>query len=156
MFTIFDLFQLLFPLIGLVYGFTTGQRYFGLLGGVGGALLGLAVGFVAGRLPFLIAWRSANFGGKSTDQLRQFFQNDQYFVFHLALAELLSRGEDVSSEKERIIDLLASDSLDRRRFGWASLQIAFPTLAEEILGFDPQSPSSLHVEQILRMKEERN
>ncbi len=72
----FDLAQLLFPLIGLVYGFAVGQKNFGLVGGLAGAILGAIAGFIIGRLPFLIAWRIANFRGKSTKQLRQFFQDD--------------------------------------------------------------------------------
>ncbi len=63
----------------------------------------------------------------------------------------MSRGEDVSGEKKRIIELMASGESYRRRFGWASLQIAFPDVAKHIEGFDPESPSPAHVQEMNRL-----
>ena len=154
MFTAFDVFQLFFPLVGLVWGLSLGQKHFGWIGALVGAVLGLVLGTVAGRLPLLIALKWANFGGKSVAQLRQHFQNDEYYIFHLALTELLERGEDISAEKVAVLDLLATDDSDRRKFGWTCLQIAFPGLAEQIAGFDPEEPTNAHIEQIQRFRAE--
>ncbi len=150
MFTIIDVLQLTLSLAGIVCGFMTGYGYFGVPGAVGGAVIGFVVGFVAGRLPLLLALTV--FQRKSTHELWQVFEKDEYYVFHLALADLMARGEDVSSQKPRILDLMASENGERRRFGWASLQIAFPELAAQLENYNPKSPSASHHELIQHMR----
>ena len=75
-------------------------------------------------------------------------QGDQYFIFHLALAELMARGVDVSGEKLRVLNLLLSAASDRRRFGRGSPQIAFPDLAAKLWGFNADNPTVVHLAQI--------
>lgn len=154
MFTVFDLFQLLFPFFGFVTGAVLGARHFGWFGGVAGAIVGFAIGIFAGRLPFLIAWKVTNFEGKSTKKLWQFIHEDQYFIFHIVFPLLMARGEDVTSEKSRILDLMLSDNGDRRRFGWASLQIVFPLIAKQFAEFDPENPSQEHLEELNVLRKE--
>jgi len=148
MFTVFDFFELFGPLVGAFIGATRGFHYFGLAGGIGGAILGLVIGFIAGKLPFLLAWAILNIKGKSTAKLRRVFQDDQYYIYHLALASLMARGEDISAEKNIIVALLASDEADRRRFGWGSLQLGYPDLAAQLEGFDAEKPSAEHIERV--------
>lgn len=131
MFTVFHLLQVVIPLFGLVLGFTIGGKHYRIAGALIGALLGMTIGFFAGRLPFLIVWKIANLEGKSTARLWRFIREDDYFVFHLVFPLLMSQGEDVTSEKDRILELLLSDNWERRRFGWASLQIVFPVIADK-------------------------
>jgi hypothetical protein len=64
----------------------------------------------------------------------------------------MARGEDVSAQKSRVLDFMASDELQRRRFGWASLQVAFPELAAQLGNYSPESPLASHCEQIQRMR----
>ena len=65
----------------------------------------------------------------------------------------MSRGEDVTSEKDRILELLLSDNWERRRFGWAPLQIVFPVIAGQIAEFDSESPDSAHLEFLRDLKQ---
>jgi len=150
--TIFHVFELAGIGLGLYWGAHYGYAHFGMTGGIVGAILGVVAGLFVGRIPFLLAWRTLNIEKKSTEQLREIFKQDQYYIFHLALAALMARGEDVTPEKPRILDLLLSDASDRRRFGWGSLQVAFPELAAQLPEFDPEHPSQDHLDKIRAMK----
>jgi hypothetical protein len=152
--TAFDVIQWAAIFAGGYGGYALGSKHFGLFGGIGGGVVGLIAGYFLGRLPFLIAWRSLGIRHKSTEELKSIFQRDQFFIFHLALAELISRGVDVSGEKLRVLDLLLSAASDRRRFGWGSLQIAYPDLAATLRGFDAQNPSSNHLDIIRKLRRE--
>ncbi len=152
MITVFDLILWVAIGTGGYLAFVVGSKHFGLAGGIVGAAAGALAGYLLGRLPFLIVWRSLGIRRRSTEELKSVFQRDQFFIFHLALAELMSRGVDVSGEKPRVLDLLLSTASDRRRFGWGSLQIAFPDLAARIQGFNPQNPSSDHLETIRKLR----
>lgn len=154
MITAFDVIQWATIFAGAYSGFALGSKHFGLFGGIVGGVVGLIAGYFLGRLPFLIVWRFLGIRRKSTEELKSIFQRDQFFVFHLALAELMARGVDVSGEKPRVLDLLLSTASDRRRFGWGSLQLAFPDLAAALSGFDPQNPSSVHLEMIKNLRRE--
>lgn len=148
MFTIFDVFALIGPCYGVFVGATKGYHYYGWWGGIAGAIVGFLIGLTAGRLPFLLAIIIVNFGGKSTAQLRQVFRDDQYYIYHLALAALMERGEDISQVKPVIIATLASPDEDKRRFGWAALQLGYTDLAAALERFNPQSPLASHLQQI--------
>lgn len=150
--TIFHVFELAGIGLGLYWGAYYGHAWYGIPGAIAGAVLGIVVGFFAGKIPFLIAWCSLGIERKSTEELREIFKQDQYYIFHLALAALMARGEDVTPEKPRILDLLLSDASDRRRFGWGSLQVAFPELAAQLPEFDPEHPSQDHLDKIRAMK----
>ncbi|HVF85807.1 MAG TPA: hypothetical protein VM821_07475, partial [Abditibacteriaceae bacterium] len=152
MFTIFDCFQLIGRILGIFCGFTMGQRHFGLVGGMAGAILGLIIGFYLGSLPFIVCYTA--FGTRSTKRLRQCFGKDQYYIFHLALANLMSRGEDVSCYKGQIVKLLASDNLDRKKFDWASVQVAYLDGAEQLTDFNPEAPTTTHAETIRKLQGE--
>ena len=151
MFTVFDLLQFVVPLFGLMFGAIVGGKHYGIIGALIGALLGAVIGFFAGRLPFLIVWKLVGFEGKSTARLWRFIREDDYFVFHIVFPLLMSRGEDVTSEKGRILELLLADNWERRRFGWASLQIVFPEISQQIADFNPESPVPAHLELLRKL-----
>lgn len=148
---------------GLWFGAQIGA-HFGLVGGAVGAVLGAGIGVLVGRLPLVPAFLCLKIKFRNEARIRRAFENDEYYIFHLALAHLMAhlmaRGLDVSSEKARVLDLLLSDELDRRRFGWACLQLAFPDLSRPDLSrvlpdFDFQSPSPAHRESLRQMKAEK-
>lgn len=138
MFTAFDLIQLAAIPLGAGIGWELGDPDHRILGAIAGA----AVGLLAGRLPFVIALFLAgrHFRAQSSGRLRARIRGDEYYISHLLLGELLRRGEDVSGELEPVLELLRSDDADRRRFGWACLQLAFPAEASKVGAFDPQEP----------------
>jgi hypothetical protein len=127
--TAFDVIRWAAIFAGAYSGFLLGSKHFGLVGDIAGVMVGLIAGYFVGRLPFLIVWRFLGVRRTSTEELKSILERDQFFIFHPALAELMARGVDVSGEKPRVLDLLLSSASDRRRFGWGSLQIAFPDLA---------------------------
>lgn len=152
-FTLFDLVEWICPAFGLGVGMSFGWNRFGAIGAVLGAVAGGLGGLVLGRLPLFLALRLLGLRRKSTAGLQAIFEKDQYYVFHLALPELMARGVDVSPQRPRILDLLLSKDSDRRSFGWTCLQIAFPELARGLAGFDPRNPSAEHLVTIGRLRE---
>ena len=61
----------------------------------------------------------------SVEKLKQDLE-EQYYVAHLLIAELIRRGEAVEQFWPYVLSLLKSDSDDKRRFGWHNLNIWFP------------------------------
>ena len=149
--TLFDVVEWTSPAFGLGVGSSFGWHRFGAVGAVVGAVAGGITGLLLGRLPLFLALRWLGLRGKSTVKLEAIFQKNQYYIFHLALPELMARGVDISPQKQRILDLLLSEDSDRRRFGWTCLQIGFPELARGVTGFDPQNPSPDHTAAISRL-----
>jgi hypothetical protein len=95
MFTIFDFFGLLLPIVGLVVGATRGFERAGVLGGVVGAALGGVIGIVAARLALivplaLISWR---LGRRSTADLQSELRGKKSLAPNVLLMELKRRGE---------------------------------------------------------------
>ena len=93
----------------------------GLAGWVGmivGAALGLFLGFLAGKIPYIIAVQTLirNLHRCDAATLRSRL-NQEYYISHLIIAELLLRGEPIESFRGYVSGLLLSDSPDRRRFG---------------------------------------
>jgi hypothetical protein len=123
-FTIFHVFELLGALVGIAAGATGGRRWFGWVGIIVGAVLGLFLGFLAGKLPYLIAVQTLIRNLHRCDAATLRSRLDQeYYISHLIIAELLIRGEPIESFRDHISGLLLSDSPDRRRFGNEVLRI---------------------------------
>jgi hypothetical protein len=137
MLTMYDMIATCSALMGGVVGASIGYRVAGTGGAVGGGLVCGYVCLVAGRLPSYLALRSvrAGFRRQTVDQLRADLKK-RYYVIHLILAELMIRGEDISRELPVVVDLLSSDSQDKRRFGIGALRLAFPELAQQIPDYD--------------------
>jgi hypothetical protein len=131
MFTIFHLLQLFGIIAGIALGAQLGQWYLGLAGAIGGGFVGLLAGFVVGRLPWVIgwAWMRRDLKRSSAGDLRRRLES-QYFVSHLIIAELVTRGEPVESFRDLVVRQLNSDSPDVRRFGEANAALWFPELAK--------------------------
>ena len=137
MLTVFHVVQLVALLAGGFVGAKLGHDLFGAGGGVGGALLGGFVGWMAGRLPFLITfnWACRSFRRQSTDALRVDLAS-KYYIAHLILAELMRRGEDIRQDLAVVVDHLSSDDCDRRRFGIACLRLGYPDLAQRLHDYE--------------------
>lgn len=65
----------------------------------------------------------------------------------------MARGLNITCEKNRVLDLMLSPELDRRRFGWQCLQIAFPEIARELPNFDVTAPSPAQLDVLRRAQE---
>src|SRR5207247_8088906 len=102
----------------------------GLPGALAGGLFGGTLGYCAGRLPYIIlrARVLCGLAHESTPRLRERLAS-QYYISHLILAELIRRGEDIRTDLPILLGMLRSEFWDERRFGFRSLQIAFPDLA---------------------------
>lgn len=135
--TIFHVLEFVGWIGGAVIGFHYGHHLFGTYGGVLGCIVGLVIGHVAGKLPFLIAWSCLNIKNKSTADLRKILDGDQYYIYHLALASLMARGEDITCYKDKLLALLGGPDEDKRRFALGSLKLAFPELAMQVRDFNP-------------------
>jgi len=118
MLTIFHILQLAGTVAGAVVGFRLGASVGGTVGGIIGSVAGIVVGWVIGRLPFALTMWSLNrsFKRASVADLRLRLEKE-YFISHLIIAELVTRGEPVESFRTVVAHQLASSSPDVQRFG---------------------------------------
>ena len=152
--TLFDIFEWTYIVLGVFTGILFGWKQSGISGGIIGAVVGCLGGILLGRLPLFVGLQLLGTRRKSTEELEAIFRRDQYYIFHLVLPELMSRGIDVSAHGPRVLGLLLSDDSDRRSFGWSCLQLAFPDLAGKLSGFSSEKPSADHLERIRRFKQD--
>ena len=128
MFTFFDLLKL----IGAVAGAALCGSYglsFGWPAAILGALIGIAVGMFIGNLPFAAsrAWMRYDLKRSSISKLKERLHRD-YFVSHLLIGELVSRGEPVEQFREYVAGLLRSSNALERHCGEGTAGIWFPDL----------------------------
>ena len=130
MLTMFDILQFGGVIAGAVFGYRLGAGFGGTVGGVLGSIAGIAVGWTVGRLPFVVSLWSLrrSFNRASVADLRSRLERE-YFISHLIIAELVTRGEPVESFRSVVEHQLASQSADVQRFGRANAQVWFPELA---------------------------
>jgi hypothetical protein len=150
--TCFDVFHVLIVLAGLFLGGAAGYARFGTIGAVAGCVLGGILGFLAGRVPFALAlgWTMRGFSRQSTERLRERLAS-QYYISHVILAELMSRGEDIRVDLPVILALLRSDLFDERRFGFHSLKLAFPEVASRLADYNPADSTESCREKVARI-----
>ena len=67
--------------------------------------------------------------------------DDWKFCHTMALLQLAARDEDVRMELPRILDMLKSDSVLTRRYGWDALRIVFTEEYHVIEDYDPRGPT---------------
>lgn len=130
MFTIFHLLQFVGSVAGLIAGISYGGR-FGIPGAVLGGVLGFVIGTLAGRLPWVMAWTAMqrDLTRATAQELRKRVRRE-YYISHLLLAELASRGESLEGLRGVVVDQLNSSSADVRRFGEANAAAWFPDLVQ--------------------------
>jgi hypothetical protein len=131
MFTIFDLFVLVGGLAGFVVGAVVGWLHFGLIGAAAGCVAGALLGLIAGRVPWLLVWWLLRYRlSSSTSEALRERLTKQYYISHLIIGELVSRGEPVESFRQFVLDQLRSEDADVRRFGEANSSLWFPGLID--------------------------
>ena len=134
MLTIFHVVGLGAGIAGAVFGGMRGAEAWGIAGSVIGVFAGGYVGLLLGGLPQLFAlWCVArSLTPKTTPELRAYLRSPECLTPNCVLLELKNRGEDIQPELDFVVDLLASEDVSRRGFGWAALTSAYPELAERI------------------------
>lgn len=139
-FTLFDLLEWSLALSLTIWLSNVGQASFGWLGAIGGGVLGFFGGIVLGRVPFAISLAILRLSLKrsSTEKLKSKL-NEQYFVSHLLIAEMVGRGEQVEQFWPYVLSQIQSESADRQRFGWHNLNIWFPQFVQRVEDFDPNA-----------------
>lgn len=153
----FLFFQLLFLIIGLIAGIYFGGSYFGWLGGIIGGFFGAVLGFfILGRIPLLLGFLFLRDDLKKCDNLTLKKRLEtQYYISHLIIAELASRGELVEQFRDYIFSQLQSDNFNERDFGWQNLNVWFPELAAQIESFDPTSPTNKSMKKIALLRKSK-
>ncbi len=137
MFTLFDLIQLMSPLVGAIIGGAVGGER-GIAYGVLGALLGGFIGLKIGSLPTRLMIRSArnDFAPLSIPELEDKLV-DTCWTPNLILMELKARGQDVDKHLPFVLSLLKHSHTHCRTKGYAALLSAFPDIAKSLKGYNP-------------------
>jgi len=142
LFTIFDLLQLMGPVLGTAAGCAGGYCLFGTVGLVVGGILGLFIGKflgnLSGNMSILAVHRQ--FTGKSDDVLRAELHRPECEYPNFILLELNYRGADVSSELPVVLDMLESPDRALRQKGVAAITSAFPDMARKLPDYRPSEP----------------
>jgi hypothetical protein len=131
MFTLFDLLQLVGALAGAVLGLVLGHERFGIVGAIIGTPLGLYLGNFVGQIPWLLTWKlmRRDLKRSPTEALRARVDENP-FISHLAIAELVIRGEPVEDFRPAVVRQLQSSSPLVRHFGEANAKLWFPDLVK--------------------------
>lgn len=113
MITLFDFLEIAGVICGGCIGFRLGELFDGNVGGVIGIVGGCAIGWILGHLPFITGFwfLRGSFKRANVPDLRSRLERD-YFISHLIIAELLTRGEPVESFRSVVEQQLASPSAD--------------------------------------------
>lgn len=139
-FTLFGLLCFFGAIIGAIIGYKYGFFRFGPTYSVACSLAGGVIGYTVFRLPYLFVDRRIQYilKNETSQQLRdRLYIKDQYFIILLILTQLINRHENINNELSFVIGLIRSDSIDRRRFGWAALNFAYPKIAIQIAEYQP-------------------
>jgi uncharacterized membrane-anchored protein YhcB (DUF1043 family) len=128
MFTFFDLLKLLGAAAGAVIGGSYGSS-FGWPAAIVGTLVGLIVGMLLGNLPWTAsrAWMHYELRRSSVAELKERLQRE-YFISHLVIGELLSRGEPLEQFRDYVAELLRSHNALKRHCGEGTARMWFPDL----------------------------
>lgn len=139
MFSMFDALQLFTGLAGLMTGASIGTVWRDWSGGLMGAFAGFVAGLVIGRLPALFAalWADREFRHLSEEQLRRFLRGPSWRSYHLAFAELASRGADLTPEVPVVVALLRDPEPARRMQGALIVRRHYPRWAAELCETSP-------------------
>jgi hypothetical protein len=129
MLTIFDLLQGVGAFGGALFAGRFGYDSFGWPTAVVATPLGFVAGAYIGNLPWAAAgaWMRYDLKRSSNDKLKERLEAE-YFVAHLLIAELVSRGEPLEQFRSYVGALLHSDDSSRHHFGEQTARIWFPDL----------------------------
>lgn len=127
MLTMFDILQFAGTIAGAFFGYRIGAEMGGAPGGALGLIAGATIVWIIGRSPLVFSFWSLRRSLKraSVADLRSRLEQ-QYFISHLIIAELIGRGEPVESFRSLVERQLASPSADVQRFGRTNAKIWFP------------------------------
>ena len=128
MFTFFDLLKLLAAIAGAVIGGSYGSS-FGWPAAIAGTLMGLIAGMLVGNLPWLVsrAWMRYELKRSTVAKLKERLRRE-YFISHLIIGELLSRGESLEQFRDYVAGLLRSQNALERHCGESVARVWFPEL----------------------------
>jgi hypothetical protein len=134
MFSMFDVFKLVLPIAGIVYGAWLGYARGGWLPAVVGAVLGGVTGYIAARLVLVVpqALLSRSLRRRSTGELQAELRSGKSLAPNVLLMELRRRGAAGKEDLASVFDLLVADALEQRSRGLAALRSAYPELAAKI------------------------
>jgi hypothetical protein len=65
-------------------------------------------------------------------------KSDQFYSFHLILAELTARGESIQQERQHVLKLLDSSVYPERVCGWQTVRAFYPEVASQIAQYHPK------------------
>lgn len=139
--TIFHVLWLVGATGGVWLGIVVGTWFFGTAGAVAGSIIGLVLGHVAGCLPHDLSDKHffRRLARSSNEELWAMVAADDWKWCHtMALLQLAARDQDVRMALPRILDMLESDSVLARRFGWDALRIVFTNEYRVIPDYDPR------------------
>ena len=142
-FTIFHVFRLIGSIGGACLGAWLGL-FFGVGWAIVGGIVGLFIGTCVGILPEDWAHQSMmkELKEASNEKLRTMIARPEWrFDSTMALLQLAAREENVDSEFPRILNMLESDSVLTRRFGWDAMRIVFTDKLNRIENYDPKDPT---------------
>lgn len=151
MFTLFDVATLIAAFTGAIVGALLGHAWLGGWGLLPGGILGIVGGFYLGRVPLVVSlWELRRKLERTSDEdlLEQLQQ--RYFISHLIIAKLVTRGHDPQDFRVYVDSLVASSSSDKRRFGWYNMRVWFPERAAALEGFEPGEAHEQCLERIRR------
>ncbi|MGV3661577.1 MAG: hypothetical protein ACO1TE_15425 [Prosthecobacter sp.] len=137
MFTVFDLVQLLGPIMGMIIGGAVGAEFsvvLGIVGALAGGMLGLHLGWLPTKWMIMSARRKMD-AFTSADLEAQL--NASCWTPNFILLELRSRGEDIGKHLPFVLDLMQHEEPFYRTRGYAALLSAFPEKAQELRAYNP-------------------
>jgi len=140
-YTIFDSLSFIVIFSVAVVGARYAYMNFGFVGGLAGAAIGGGIGLFLGRLPYaILSWSIQRyFKNKSSEVIRAYIHKGDHFVItHILLANLMVRGESIIDELPFVLDLMKSDSLNRRQHGWLAFRLSYPELLPKLNGYSPK------------------
>jgi hypothetical protein len=137
MLSVLDAIPLFFGFCGILLGSAVGYNYFGILGGIIGALLFAAIGVFIGSIPRQLSNRHHNqklarirheISKQSTEELIEDLRLRRTANAHFIIAELSLRNYKISSLIPLLVNYLSSNNISERVGGWASFKQFLPNI----------------------------
>jgi len=157
MINFFSLITLILTIGGLTLGASLGKEY-ELLGTIVGSLSGGVIGYCIGRLPDILMNKRERqkLTGFTSEELREQLHNlnFKHTTPNYLLVELRSRGEDISSELPLVLDLMRSESMLYRSFGYGAFLSGFPELYKLSKGYNPNRSHEHCIQKVEKIKSE--